>query len=149
MMLIIAQKQLELITQHGEATYPYECCGLLAGKKEKKEWIVYQIFPMNNAEEKRKNDRYVINADERKETHKRITSLGLELIGFYHSHPDHDVYFSQTDLESSEEYQFGQPWLPPTYAYLVISIKYKKKENHGAFIVKEGKSQKIDVMVEN
>jgi len=92
-------------------------------------------------------DRYLIDPKERSLAEEKITSEGMQLIGFYHSHPDHDAYFSQTDLENSEEYQFGTPWLPPTYAYLVLSVKNGKSGDFAVFVIKEGKAEKIDVGV--
>ena len=69
------------------------------------------------------------------------------MVGFYHSHPDHDAYFSQTDLEHSEEYAWGEPWLPPSYSYVVTSIRDGTHSHWKAFIVREGASEEEAVTV--
>jgi len=144
-MLILKSSALEFIRNEGEHGYPQECCGLLAGKKEANTFLVYAIVPMKNHVESAILDRYLIDPKERSLAEEKISSDGMELIGFYHSHPDHDAYFSQTDLENSEEYQFGEPWLPPTYAYLVLSVQQGKSGDFAAFVIKEGKAEKIPV----
>jgi proteasome lid subunit RPN8/RPN11 len=137
-MLILEAGTLLAIQNEGEHLYPSEACGLLAGKKEADTFRVMQIFPMKNQLADATCDRYLIDPKERAAAEGTITERGMEMIGFYHSHPDHDAYFSQTDLENSEEYQFGTPWLPPTYVYLVLSVKKGKAGDDAAFIIKEG-----------
>lgn len=150
-MIIFKSSAFEAMRNEGEKGYPYECCGLLAGKKsvttpaEGEAFVVDVIIPMKNMMASAGTDRYLIDPSERALAEEAISRNGMELIGFYHSHPDHDAYFSQTDLENSEEYQFGTPWLPPTYAYLVLSVKKGKAGDFAAFIIKEGKTEKIGV----
>lgn len=146
-MITFASSVLESVRNEGEQGYPQECCGLLAGKKEANSFLVYAIVPMENRMASDILDRYLIDPKERSCAEEKIFSDSMELVGFYHSHPDHDPYFSQTDLENSEEYQFGTPWLPPTYCYLVISIRNGKAGDFAAFIIKEGKAEKIEVGV--
>jgi proteasome lid subunit RPN8/RPN11 len=110
-------------------------------------WVVQAVIPLENMAPSAVTEGYVINPEERRVAEARLEEAGLAPVGFYHSHPDHEVYFSRTDLEHSEEFQFGQPWLPPTYAYLVISVKKGKMQEIGAFIVKEGQSEKMPVQV--
>jgi proteasome lid subunit RPN8/RPN11 len=144
-MIIFKPSAFESVRDEGEKVYPQESCGLLAGKKEASAFMVHAIFPMKNHVESAILDRYLIDPKERSLAEEKISSDGMELIGFYHSHPDHDAYFSQTDLENSEEYQFGEPWLPPTYAYLVLSVQQGKSGDFAAFVIKEGKAEKIPV----
>ena len=152
-MLILKSDTFTLIANAGEKAYPQECCGLLAGKKEwhghceATSFRVSAIVPMRNHVASAVLDRYLIDPAERSLAEEKICQDGMELVGFYHSHPDHDAYFSKTDLENSEEYQFGTPWLPPTYAYLVLSVKEGKAGDFAAFIIKEGKTEKIEVQV--
>ena len=67
---------------------------------------------------------------------------------FYHSHPDHDAYFSATDLERSEEVQWGEPWVPPTYTYLVVSVRGGIAANSKAFRIVAGQAleESIDLL---
>ena len=142
-MIIFEPSTFEAMRNEGERGYPQECCGLLAGVKKSDSFIVHAIFPMKNNVASAVLDRYLINPAERSVAEEKILSEGMELIGFYHSHPDHDAYFSKTDLENSEEYQFGEPWLPPTYAYLVLSVKKGRAGDFATFIIKEGKAEKL------
>jgi len=144
-LIIFQSSTFEAICSEGERGYPQECCGLLAGRKEAESFMVQSIVPMQNNVASTILDRYLIDPKERALAEEKISSDGMELIGFYHSHPDHDAYFSQTDLENSEEYQFGTPWLPPTYVYLVLSVKKKKAGDVAAFVIKEGKAETMPV----
>jgi proteasome lid subunit RPN8/RPN11 len=144
-MLEINRKHLKFIEADGEKHYPNECCGLIAGYREKQSWTVQKVIPIQNELRDYSSSQFRINPQERNQVEKQLDKSGLELIGFYHSHPDHGVYFSETDLKNSEEFQFGRPWIPPTYAYLIVSIIEGKSDDYGAFIVKEGQSEKIVV----
>ena len=138
----------ESVRNEGEKAYPRECCGLLAGEKTENAFAVHAIIPMKNRMASAVKDRYLIDPKERSLAEETISRNGMELVGFYHSHPDHDAYFSKIDLENSEEYQFGEPWLPPTYAYLVLSVKGAKAGDSVAFIIKQGKTEIISIKIE-
>ncbi len=146
-MIIFKSNTFDGVRNEGEKAYPQECCGLLAGVKESDSFVVQSIVSMKNHVASTVLDRYLIDPKERSVAEDKMASDGMELIGFYHSHPNHDAYFSQTDLENSEEYQFGEPWLPPTYAYLVLSVKNGKAGDYAAFIIQEGKAEGIAVGV--
>lgn len=79
----------------------------------------------------------------------RATAAGLAVVGFYHSHPDHDAYFSRTDLESSEEFLLGEPWVAPSYAYLVLSVRGGEPGPFATFAVREGAAEPIDTCLES
>lgn len=145
-MFVLAKELLDKIFKHGIAAYPREACGLLLGKSEGGVWEVLRVLPARNNNE-RTLDRYRLDPLERLRAEETALKEGLQLIGFYHSHPDHDAYFSQMDLENSEEYQFGKPWTPATYAYFVISIQKAKPNGYGAFIVSYGSSQALSLTV--
>ena len=130
-----------------EQCYPRECCGLLAGTRKDLVWHVEAIFPLCNMQPEGVLDSYSFDPKERCEKELEIQKNGLELIGFYHSHPDHGVYFSQRDLENSEEYQFGEPWLKAVYAYLIVSVQEGVAKDFGIFLVDEGKSKSIHYQI--
>ena len=124
---------------HGEETFPAECCGLILGKRESDgSRTAVQLYAASNPRAAERNERYEITAEDRQAAEAQAKEAGLEVVGFYHSHPDHDSYFSQTDLECSEEYQWGEPWVPPSYSYLVVSIHGAKRSHYKVFIVEEG-----------
>ena len=100
---------------HGERDYPYECCGLLVGRfaagggKE-----VVETYPISNArEEEAKRNRFLIRPEELLRGERHARARGLDVVGFYHSHPDDEAVPSRYDLEHA--------W--PTYSYVVVSVR--------------------------
>ena len=98
-MLKIEKKNYEEIRKHGEETYPYECCGVLLGQMDDD------------------GTRIVISTREGRER-------GEDIIGFYHSHPDHPAQWSQTDL--AEAHWFG-------CSYVITAVAKGKAEVTNAF----------------
>lgn len=147
-MLILTQAQLDAVSQHAVETYPQECCGIFLGEFSGDDWRVTSVMRAGNLVTKSKEDRYQLDPMDRFRAEQEAKRAGVAIVGFYHSHPDHDVYFSKTDLENSEEYLLGEPWLPPTYAYLVISLHQGKPRDQGAFVVVEGKSHPLELRIQ-
>ena len=113
-MIALGQQHLEEIRRHGEQDYPYECCGLLIGRfAEDKRKVVTQTYPISNArEEAAKRNRFLIQPDELMRGERYARERGLDVVGFYHSHPDHPAVPSQYDLDYA--------W--PTYSYIIVSV---------------------------
>jgi proteasome lid subunit RPN8/RPN11 len=111
-MITIAEKQLTEIREHGVRDYPYECCGLLLGSFGPDGKIVTQTYPISNArEESAKRNRFLITPEELMKGERYARQHDLEVVGFYHSHPDSPAVPSQYDLEHA--------W--PTYSYIIVS----------------------------
>lgn len=111
-MITIAEKQLSEIRTHGISDYPYECCGLLLGRFGPDGKTVTETFPISNArEESAKRNRFLITPEELLRGEQYARSNNLEVVGFYHSHPDSPAVPSQYDLEHA--------W--PTYSYIIVS----------------------------
>lgn len=146
-MLQMTQQHLDEIYAHGEQTFPAECCGILVGTTDGTNREVFSLHPAENAKASERNDRYEIDPAFRKEIEELAAQNGHAVIGFYHSHPDHESYFSQTDLECSEEYIWGEPWIPPTYSYPVVSVKGGTAEYHKCFIVKDGEAVEEELKI--
>lgn len=137
----IAGEALEAVERHGEASFPHECCGLLLGRLEPDGGrVALEAHPARNLEPDRAHDRYLLDPADRLRVERDGAARGLVLVGFYHSHPDHDAYFSPTDLTRSEEYQWGEPWVPPSYTYLVTSVRSGRAVDTRAFQVEEGRA---------
>ncbi|MGA2501956.1 MAG: M67 family metallopeptidase, partial [Tepidisphaeraceae bacterium] len=100
-MIVLTQAQLDAIRRHGEADYPHECCGLMIGRFEANgRKVVQEIYPISNArEESAKRNRFLITPDELMRGEKHARGLKLDVVGFYHSHPDHPTTPSQFDLD--------------------------------------------------
>src|SRR5262249_32451374 len=109
------RERLEEIRQHGVRDYPYECCGLLLGRfAENGRKVVTETYPISNArEESAKRNRFLIEPEELMRGEKYARAKALEVVGFYHSHPDSPAVPSQYDLEHA--------W--PTYSYIIVSVK--------------------------
>ena len=119
-MLKIDTRHLNEISVHGERDYPHECCGLLLGHFEDKEKVVTEIFPISNArEEAAKRNRFLITPAELLRGEEYAAAHEVDVIGFYHSHPDHPAVPSQYDLEHA--------W--PVYSYIVVAIHGGKRES--------------------
>lgn len=111
-MITIAEKQLTEIREHGIRDYPYECCGLLLGRYAADGKFVTETYPISNArEESAKRNRFLITPEEHMRGERYARAQDLEIVGFYHSHPDSPAVPSQYDLEHA--------W--PTYSYIIVS----------------------------
>ena len=113
-MLAIAEQQQLEIRAHGERDYPHECCGLLLGAfTQDGAKACREIYPISNArEEEAKRNRFLIRPEELMRGEKYASSKDLEVVGFYHSHPDHPAVPSAYDLEHA--------W--PVYSYVVVAV---------------------------
>jgi proteasome lid subunit RPN8/RPN11 len=96
------------IRRHGEETFPHECCGALVGRDGR----VDAAVPLPNTTEEGPRRRFLVRASDYREAERRATELGGELLGFYHSHPDHPARPSQYDLDHA--------W--PNFAYIILSV---------------------------
>ena len=99
---------LEAIRDHGAGTYPYECCGALLGQ----DGTVVDAWALPNTTEEGPRRRFLIRPADYRSAEQRATATGLELLGFYHSHPDHPARPSQYDLDHA--------W--PVFAYVILSV---------------------------
>lgn len=113
-MIQRATKHRDEIAAHGERDYPHECCGLLLGSfADGGVKVISEVYPISNArEEEAKRNRFLIRPEELMRGERYAQAHDLEVVGFYHSHPDHPAVPSQYDLEHA--------W--PVYSYIVVSI---------------------------
>ena len=98
----------EAIRVHGADTYPHECCGALVGRNDG----VTAVVALPNTTEEGPRRRFLVRPSDYREAERRATELGGELLGFYHSHPDHPARPSQYDLDHA--------W--PTFAYVIVAV---------------------------
>ena len=113
-MIKIAEPHLTEMRAHGERDYPYECCGLMLGRFDEGRKNVVETYAISNArEEAAKRNRFLIRPDELMRGEKYARDKGLDVVGFYHSHPDDVAVPSKYDLEHA--------W--PTYSYIVMSVE--------------------------
>ena len=96
------------IRLHGEETYPHECCGALVGQGEN----ALTTVALPNTTEEGPRRRFLVRPADYRLAEQRARELGGDLLGFYHSHPDHPARPSQYDLDHA--------W--PTFAYVIVSV---------------------------
>ena len=98
-MLRLGQSHYDALRQHGEETYPHECCGVLLGRMDDDGTrIVTSLARAGNTRTDSAHNRYNIAPQELVKIQRQARGLGLDIVGFYHSHPDHPAQWSQTDL---------------------------------------------------
>ena len=100
-MLTLHPGIADAIRRHGVETYPNECCGALIGADD----VVEHVAPLPNTTEEGARRRFLIRPPDYKFVEAEATRLNRELLGFYHSHPDHPARWSSTDL--AEAHWFG------------------------------------------
>lgn len=97
-MLKIAQSEFESLRRHGEETYPHECCGVLLGRMNDDTRTVMAVVRAGNTRVDALHNRYNIDPKELVRIMREAREKGLDIVGFYHSHPDHPARWSPTDF---------------------------------------------------
>ena len=88
----------DAIRAHGQETYPHECCGVLLGHSTRDGWQVESAVRAGNTRTDSAHNRYHIAPVELVKIQREATRQGLDIAGFYHSHPDHPAQWSPTDF---------------------------------------------------
>jgi proteasome lid subunit RPN8/RPN11 len=114
------------IRQHGEQTYPNECCGALFGASG----IVRSVAPLPNTTEQGPRRRFLVRPSDYREAERQAAAAGAELLGFYHSHPDHPAAPSQYDLDHA--------W--PFFSYLIVSVRAGGSEGMRSWKLRDDRS---------
>lgn len=98
-MLIVPLKEYKALRQHGEETYPHECCGVLLGQMDEEGVrTVTSVARAGNTRTDSAHNRYNIDPKELIRIQREGRERGEDIVGFYHSHPDHPAQWSPTDL---------------------------------------------------
>ncbi len=116
----------DAIRAHGAETYPNECCGALIGRGGE----VASAFALPNTTEAGPRRRFLVRPQDYRAAEKRASELGAELLGFYHSHPDHPARPSQFDLDHA--------W--PVFSYVIVSVKGGTPEDMTSWRLQDDRS---------
>ncbi len=108
-MLTLAAGVDAAIRAHGVETYPNECCGALIGR----DGVVATTYALPNTTEEGPRRRFLVRPEDYREAERRALAAGGDLLGFYHSHPDHPARPSQYDLDHA--------W--PFFSYIIVSVR--------------------------
>jgi proteasome lid subunit RPN8/RPN11 len=115
------------IRRHGEETFPHECCGALIGTGRQ----VTAAVALPNTTEEGPRRRFLVRPADYREAERRASELGGELLGFYHSHPDHPARPSQFDLDHA--------W--PNFAYVIVSVMSGVARDMTVWFLKDDRSR--------
>jgi proteasome lid subunit RPN8/RPN11 len=122
----------EKIRAHGAETYPYECCGALLGRDSNAALEsdrakgscapsreILQLFPLVNRRDDSPRNRFSVTPEDVLAAEKAAREQGLEVVGWYHSHPDHPARPSEYDRDHA------WPW----YSYIIVSVQNGAPQN--------------------
>ncbi len=116
--------------RHLEQTYPHEGCGVMLGTKD----AITDIFQGTNIRQDRQEDRFVLDPLDIRHAEEYAKQQGIDVVGFYHSHPDHPARPSATDLESAWD----------SYYYVIVSIDRGAMNKIGMFRLSEQGDRFVD-----
>lgn len=116
---------MEAIQAHGAEGYPDEVCGVMLGKQA--DHSVTEVRRARNIIVERSRDRYEIDPRDHIRIQREADSKGLDIIGYYHSHPDHPAQASRFDTERA--------WAG--YVYVIVAIQAGKPVDANAFVADE------------
>jgi proteasome lid subunit RPN8/RPN11 len=120
---------------HAAAAYPDECCGALIGRANPA--AVVEAIPLPNATEEGPRRRFLVRPADYLAAEREAARRGLDLVGFYHSHPDHPARPSQTDLERA--------W--PTLHYVIVAVASGKPADLRAWRLADDRRAFVEVAV--
>lgn len=151
----ISAELAQRIREHGIETYPYECCGALLGRENVSavgddssqpgssvSREVLALFPLVNRRDDSPRNRFAVTSEDVREAEKVATAQGLEVIGWYHSHPDHPARPSDFDRDHA------WPW----YSYIIVSVhtgvpqdmtSWRLKDDRSGYFEEKILSQKV------
>ena len=116
----------DAIRRHGAETYPDECCGALIGR----DGVVTATFALPNTTEEGPRRRFLVRPDDYRQAETHARDAGGDLLGFYHSHPDHPARPSQYDLDHA--------W--PFFSYIIVSVQNGAPQDMTSWRLREDRS---------
>jgi proteasome lid subunit RPN8/RPN11 len=134
--LTITEGLAEKIRQHGVEAYPHECCGALLGRDQSspeepgKPREILDLFPLINRREDSPRNRFSVSPRDVIDAEKEAQERGLDIVGWYHSHPDHPARPSEYDREHA------WPW----YSYIIVSIRERVPQEMTSWRLKEDRA---------
>jgi proteasome lid subunit RPN8/RPN11 len=129
--LNISRDLLRAIHAHGEGAYPNEGCGLLLGRAEAGDKQVADLLPIRNGREpEAAHNRYLITPQDMLRGEETAAARGLDVIGIFHSHPDHPARPSEFDREHA------LPW----YSYIITSVEQGRAAASRSWLLADDRS---------
>ncbi len=147
MAIRLSKDQVEKIRQHGARDYPNECCGVLLGlsdgaRKEVGQVVAlrnlrhdgdraHKLLPLEAPGRESERNRYLIDPEEQIRVEKDARAFGVEVVGYYHSHPDHPARPSDYDREHA------WPW----YSYVIVSVERGEAKDIASWVLADDRSR--------
>ena len=135
MAITLPAHVIDAINAHGRETYPNECCGALIGR----DGIVTETLALPNMTEEGPRRRFLVRPGDYRAAEARAAEVGQDLLGFYHSHPDHPARPSQYDLDHA--------W--PFFSYVIVSILNGVAVDLRSWRLREDRSQFDEEAIDN
>lgn len=133
--LVIPERLMRLIQGHGELSYPEEGAGFLLGKIGE----VLDVLPLSNIREgEARHNRYLIATSDYLQAERGAEERGLDLIGVFHSHPDHP----------SRPSEFDREWAQPFFSYVITNVKAGLAVGSRSWRLTEDRSQFVEEAIE-
>ena len=126
MSLKLSQQLYDELRAHGEETYPHECCGIMLGKSSEDGLHVVSLIRAGNTRTDSAHNRYHIAPQELIKAQREGRKTGHDIVGFYHSHPDHPAQWSPTDF--AEAHWFG-------CSYVITAVEKGKAQITNSFLL--------------
>lgn len=123
-MIFLDAQHIQEMETHGKEAYPEECCGAMLGHMtENGDKTVVKLVRIENSSAQNRHRRFEVTAGDYMRLEKEAKQLSLQLLGFYHTHPDHPAEPSQTDLQYA--------W--PFFSYIILSVRNGKASEMNSF----------------
>ena len=129
-LLSISKELAERIRAHGAETYPHECCGALLGRDNEPREIL-GLFPLINRRDDSPRNRFSVTAQDVLDAEKSARQQGLDVVGWYHSHPDHPARPSEYDRDHA------WPW----YSYIIVSVAQGQPQDMTSWRLNDDRQQ--------
>ncbi len=130
MPLKIGRGDIENIGRHARETYPEECAGAIVGMNTGEMKVVVDVWPAENVHEEERSRRFLIKPLQIKRFEDQAAERDMDLLGFYHSHPDHPAEPSEYDREHA--------W--PYYSYVIASVGEDGVKDLRSWVLKDDRS---------
>jgi proteasome lid subunit RPN8/RPN11 len=135
MKLEISQQLLDDIHAHGEEAYPEEGAGFLLGSSNGDLRVVTAILKFANArEDSARHNRYLLTAHDMLRGEQEADRLGLDVIGVFHSHPDHP----------NQPSEFDRQWAIPWFSYIITSVQKGEAAGSRSWRLSDDREQFIE-----
>ncbi|HEX9668439.1 MAG TPA: M67 family metallopeptidase [Thermoanaerobaculia bacterium] len=136
--LVVVPSDLAAIERQAAAAYPEECCGILLGKAEGGRMVVERIVPADNERQESRGNRFVIGPETVLAAQRAARAEELEIVGYYHSHPDHPAQPSEFDRENA--------W--PGVSYLIVAVAHGKPSEVRSWRLADDRSAFVEEPIE-